>query len=90
MAYRIDPFADPLDVELHLEVRRIETLQISLPEFRALVEEEIGDRRPGPETLNKYRQQRPQHLREQYDEAPAAMMRLLELMELRQQRKRHS
>jgi hypothetical protein len=36
-AYRIDPLADPIDIELHKEVRRIETLVLSLPEFHALV-----------------------------------------------------
>ena len=77
-AYRIDPFADPLDVELHREVRRVETLQISLPEFHALVDGELGNRRPEPESLNKYRNKVPQHLREHYDAAPAAMMRLLD------------
>src|ERR1019366_1769156 len=78
MAYRLDPFADEVDVELHREVRRIETLPMSLPEFHALVDAEIGDRRPEPETLNKYRSKVPQHLREEYDKAPAAMMRLLD------------
>ena len=55
MAYRIDPFADPLDVELHREVRRIDTLVMSLPEFHALVEKELGDRRPEPDTINQIR-----------------------------------
>jgi tetratricopeptide (TPR) repeat protein len=76
-AYRIDPFADPIDIELHKEVRRIETLVMSLPEFRALVQREIGDYRPAPDTLNQYRNRVPQHLRKDYDKSPAAMIRLL-------------
>jgi hypothetical protein len=78
MAYRIDPYADPLDVELHKEVRRVETLVMSLPEFHALVEQELGDRRPEPDTINILRNKIPQHLREAYDAVPAAMLRLLE------------
>lgn len=78
MAYRIDPFADPLDVELHREVRRVETLVMSLPELHALVEQELGDRRPAPDTINALRNKIPQHLRDAYDASPAAMLRLLE------------
>jgi len=78
MAYRIDPFADPLDVELHKEVRRIETLVMSLPDFNALVEKEIGDRRPEPDTINVLRNKIPQHLRDHYDAEPASMLRLMD------------
>lgn len=78
IAYRIDPFADPIDIELHREVRRIETLVMALPEFRALVQHEIGDYRPAPDTLNQYRNKIPQHLREHYDKSPVPTLRLLE------------
>jgi tetratricopeptide (TPR) repeat protein/cold shock CspA family protein len=78
MAYRIDPFADPLDVELHREVRRVETLKMSLPELHTLVEQELGDRRPEPDTLNALRNKVPQHLRDAFDAEPAAMLRLLQ------------
>lgn len=77
-SYRVDPYADPIDAELHRDVRRVETLPISLPDFHKLVDDEIGDRRPEPETLNKYKNRVPQHLRDEYDKAPAAMMRLLD------------
>jgi tetratricopeptide (TPR) repeat protein len=77
-AYRIDPFADPIDIELHKEVRKVETLVMSLPEFHALVQQEIGDYRPAADTLNRYRNKVPQHLRADYDKSPAAMLRLLE------------
>jgi hypothetical protein len=77
-AYRIDPFADPIDIELHREVRRVETLVMSLPDLHALVQHEIGDYRPTPDTLNSYRNKVPQHLRENYDISPAPMLRLLE------------
>ncbi len=78
MAYRIDPYADPLDIELHKEVRRVETLVMSLPDFHALVEGEMADRRPEPDTVNVLRNKIPQHLREHYDAAPASMLRLME------------
>jgi tetratricopeptide (TPR) repeat protein len=77
-AYRIDPYADSLDTEILRDVRRIETLVMSLPEFHALVKAEIGDRRPDPDTINVLRNKVPQHLREAYDAEPAAMLRLLE------------
>jgi tetratricopeptide (TPR) repeat protein len=78
IAYRVDPFADPLDIELHREVRRVETLVMSLPEFHALVEQELGDRRPEPDTINALRNKVPQHLRDAYHTSPAATLRLLE------------
>jgi tetratricopeptide (TPR) repeat protein len=78
VAYRIDPYADPLDTEILRDVRRIETLVMSLPEFHALVESELGDRRPDPDTVNVLRNKVPQHLRPAYDAEPAAMLRLLE------------
>lgn len=78
LAYRIDPFADPLDIVLHKEVRRVETLVMSLPELHALVDQELGDRRPIADNINALRDKVPQHLREAYDAAPAAMLRLLE------------
>lgn len=77
-AYRIDPYADPLDIEILRDVWRVETLVMSLPEFHALVDSEIGDRRPDPDTINVLRNKIPQHLREAYDKEPAAMLRLLE------------
>lgn len=78
ISYRIDPFADPIDIELHKEVRHVETLVMSLPEFHALAQQEIGDYRPAADTLNQYRNKIPQHLRDLYDKSPAAMLRLLE------------
>jgi tetratricopeptide (TPR) repeat protein/cold shock CspA family protein len=78
MAYRLDPFADAIDVELHREVRRVETLMITLPEFRALVDKDIGDYRPGADTFDKYKKKVPHHLLEHYETSPAAMLRLLE------------
>lgn len=81
ISYRVDPFADPIDVEIHREVRRVETLAISLPDFHALAQREIGDYRPALDTLDKYRNRIPQHLRSEYDKAPAAMLRLLDSWE---------
>ncbi len=78
VAYRIDPYADPLDTEILRDVRRVETLVMSLPEFHALVDAELGDRRPDPDTVNVLRNKIPQHLRPAYDAEPAAMLRLLE------------
>jgi hypothetical protein len=78
ISYRIDPYADALDIELHREVRRIETLPMSLPQFRDLVDREIGGYRPAADTLNQYRNTVPQHLREHYDRSPAPMIRLLQ------------
>jgi tetratricopeptide (TPR) repeat protein len=80
-AYRIDPFPDPIDVELHRKVRGIETLPLSLPELRAMVDRELGDFRPTTDTLNRLRNQVPQHLRAEYDKAPTPMIRLLKSWE---------
>jgi SIR2-like domain len=77
-AYRIDPFADPIDIELHKEVRRVETLVMTLPDLHASVEQEIGNYRATPDTFDKYRNKVPHHLRNLYDNAPAPMLRLLE------------
>jgi tetratricopeptide (TPR) repeat protein len=78
MAYRLDPFSEDLDIELHREVRRVETLKIFLPEFRKLVETEIGDYRPKADVYDRYRNLVPHHLLEDYKKSPAAMLRLLE------------
>jgi tetratricopeptide (TPR) repeat protein len=78
ISFKVDPYADEIDIEVDKEVRRIETLVISLADFHALVEKEIGDYRPAPDTLNKLRNSVPQHLREHYDKAPAPMLRLLD------------
>jgi hypothetical protein len=77
-AYRIDPFADPIDIELHKEVRRVETLVMSLPEFHELAEEELKGYRPTADAFNKYGERVPQHLREEYYRSPAPMLRLLD------------
>ena len=81
VSYRLDPFADLIDAEIHHEVRRVETLQISLAQFHDLVQQEVGDYRPALDTLDKYRNRIPQHLRSEYDKSPAAMLRLLESWE---------
>jgi hypothetical protein len=78
ISFKIDPFADEIDIELNKEVRRIETLVMSLADFHALVDKEIGEYRPAADTVNKLRNNIPQHLREHYDKAPAPMLRLLE------------
>lgn len=78
ISFKIDPFADEIDVELNKEVRRIETLVMSLTDFHVLVDKEIGEYRPAADTLNKLRNSIPQHLREHYDKAPAPMLRLLD------------
>jgi len=77
-AYRLDPYADPLDIELHRETRRVETLVMSLPELHALVDEEIGDYRAEPDSFNKYRNKIHHNLRDAYDKNPAAMLRLMD------------
>ena len=77
-SYRIDPYADPIDAEIHKETRRVETLVMDLPQFHALVDEEIGDYRPQADTANKYKNSVPHHLREDFDKNPAAMLRLLD------------
>ncbi len=78
VAYRLDPYADPLDTEILRDTRRIETLVMTLPEFHALVQAELGDRRPDPDTVNQLRNKIPQRLRTAHDAEPAAMLRLLE------------
>ena len=80
-AYRIDPFPDPIDVELHRGVRGIDTLPVSLRELRALVDLELGDYRPTADTVSRLRNQVPQHLRPEYDKAPTPMLRLLQSWE---------
>jgi tetratricopeptide (TPR) repeat protein len=77
-SYRIDPYADPIDAEIHKETRRVETLVMDLPQFHSLVDAEIGDYRPQADTANKYKNKIPHHLREDFDKNPAAMLRLLD------------
>jgi tetratricopeptide (TPR) repeat protein len=78
VGYRIDPFADKVDSEILLGSRRIETLMIDLPHFHDLVDQQIGDYRPLPDVINKYKDKVPPHLREDFEKNPAAMRRLLD------------
>lgn len=78
ISFKLDPYADEIDIELNKEVRRIETLVMNLVDFHALVDKEIGEYRPAADTLNKARNSIPQHLREHYDKFPAPMLRLMD------------
>jgi len=77
VSYRIDPYPDEVDVELHRKVRNIETLPVNLAQLRDLVDAEIRDYREEPDTFNKYIDRIPHNLRDAYKNNPAAMLRLL-------------
>jgi tetratricopeptide (TPR) repeat protein len=74
--YRIDPYADEIDVELH-KARKLETLVIDLPHFKALVDAELGDYRQEPDTVNRYKDKVPHDLRDHFIANPSAMLRFL-------------
>jgi len=74
--YRIDPHPDEIDIELH-RARKLETLVLGLPDFKALVDAEIGDYRQAPDTVNKYKDKVPADLQESFAYNPSAMLRLL-------------
>jgi len=76
--YRIDLNADKVDSEILLGSRRIETLVVDLPQFHDLVDQQIGDYRPLPDVVSKYKDKVPPHLREDFEKTPAAMRRLLD------------
>jgi hypothetical protein len=75
-SFRLDPFADEIDVEI-LRSRNLETLPISLADFQILVKSEIGDFRQDPDILKKYEKQVPADLQFAFEKSPAAMLRLL-------------
>jgi hypothetical protein len=75
-SYRLDPFAEDIDVEL-LRKRQIETLTTDLPTFRDLVTAELGDFRPDPEAFKRYQKDIPRDLVPAFEKNPAATLRLL-------------
>jgi tetratricopeptide (TPR) repeat protein len=75
-SYRLDPFAEEIDVEL-LKSRHLETLKMDLQAFHDLVEAELGDFRPDPELLAKYRKDVHPHLLPAFEKNSAAVLRLL-------------
>jgi tetratricopeptide (TPR) repeat protein len=75
-SYRLDPFAEEIDVEL-LKSRHLETLKIDLQAFHDLVRTELGDFRPDPEVLAKYRKDVHPHLLPAFEKNSAAVLRLL-------------
>lgn len=75
-SYRLDPFAEEIDIEL-LKNRHLETLKIDLQVFHDLVQAELGDIRPGPELMTKYRAGVHAHLLPAFEHNPAALLRLL-------------
>lgn len=74
--YRLDPYADEIDIELH-RARKLETLVLALPDFKALVDAEIGDYRQAADTVNKYKDKVPTDLQSLFAVNPSAMLRLL-------------
>jgi tetratricopeptide (TPR) repeat protein len=75
-SYRLDPFAEEIDIEL-LKNRHLETLKIDLQGFHDMVQAELGDLRPGPELITKYRAGIHPHLLPAFEKNPASLLRLL-------------
>jgi hypothetical protein len=75
-SYRLDPFADDIDVEI-LKSRNLETLRVNLAEFQALVKAEIGDFRQDPDALKKYEKHVPADLQFAFEKSAAALLRFL-------------
>ena len=76
-SYRVDPFADEIDVEL-LRHKHLETLKMDLQGFHDIVKQELGDFRPDPDLLAKYRQGVHKDLLPAFEKNPAALLRLLD------------
>lgn len=75
-SYRIDPFSDPLDVEI-LCARHVETIETDLTGFHDLVKAELGDFKPDPDALSRYRRDVPTDLLQAFEKSPAAVLKLL-------------
>jgi hypothetical protein len=75
-AYRIDPYANEIDVELD-RARRIETLVTDLSSFKGLADVEIGECRKEMDTVNNYKDKIPGDLQGSFAANPAGMLRLL-------------
>jgi len=75
-SYRVDPFADSQDVEI-LQHKHIETLQTDLESFRQSVVAELGDFKPEPDLLSKFRKDVPNDLLSAFEKNPASILRIL-------------
>jgi hypothetical protein len=75
-SYRTDPCPDPLDIEL-FQHRNVHTLQTDLDGFQVMVKAELGDFKPDPDLLKKYKEGVPNDLLAAFEKNPAALLRLL-------------
>jgi tetratricopeptide (TPR) repeat protein len=75
-SYRLDPYAEELDIEI-LKNRHVETIKTDLQTFRDAVLAELGEYKPDPEALSKYRTGIHQDLLPAFGKNPAALLRLL-------------
>ena len=77
LSYRLDPYAEEIDIEI-LRDSHIETLVMDLPKLQALVKAAIGDFKPDPDWLNKFRKDVPHDLIPAFESNPASVLRLLD------------
>jgi hypothetical protein len=75
-SYRVDPYTDALDIEI-LQHRHIETLTTDLEGFQQIVKSELGDFKPDPDILNRYRKGVPTDLLAGSEKNPASVIKLL-------------
>jgi SIR2-like domain len=75
-SYRVDPYADPYDIEI-LGHKHIETIPTDLDGFHLTVKAELGDFRPDPDALSRYRKDVPNDLIGAFEKNPASVLRLL-------------
>lgn len=76
-SYRIDPFADPTDVEI-LKSKNIETLSCQYEDFRIAADEALKDVKDTmPDRLEALKKNVPPQLLEAFEKNPAPIVRLL-------------
>jgi tetratricopeptide (TPR) repeat protein len=76
-SYRIDPFADPTDIEI-LKSKNIETLQCQYDEFRIAAADAFKDTKVAiPDRLEALKKNVPPQLLGAFDKNPAPIVRLL-------------
>jgi len=75
-SYRVDPYPDPQDIEI-FQHKHIETIPTDLNGLQLAVKAELGDFKPDPDALKKYRKDVPADLLSAFEKNPASVLKLL-------------
>lgn len=75
LGFRVDPYANDVDIEIHREAHNISTIKLDLSAFVAQLRAEVGDLRIEPHKLDSIANSVQSGMRSAVQDAPAATVR---------------